>query len=95
MADQQSSSTATETTATTRPSSVNNVPIIKRRQCKQAPKSENQKVSIEGKEVALKTTRLDFKRETVVLSLCVPNRLLLEWQQQAKHPGDHSIIYFF
>ena len=94
MADQQSSSTATETTATTRPSSVNNVPIIKRRPRKQAPKSENQEVSIEEKEVALKTTRLDFKRETVVLSLCVPNRLLLEWQQQAKHPGDHSIYFF-
>lgn len=95
MADQQSSSTATETTATTRPSSVNNVPIIKRRPRKQALKSENQEVSIEGKEVALKTmTRLDFKRETVVFSLCVPNRLLLEWQQQAKHPGDHSIYFF-
>ena len=93
MADQQSSSTGTETTATARPNSANNVSKRSRgRPRKQAPKSENREVSIEGKEVALKTTRLEFKRETVVFSLCVPNGLLLEWQQQAKHPGDYILL---
>lgn len=82
MADQQSSSTAAETSATTRPiscSSANNDPKQSRgRPRKQAPMSKNWEVSIEGKEFAVKTMRFDFKRESVLFSLCVPNRLLLE-----------------
>ena len=96
MADQQSSSTAAETSATTRPiscSSTNNDPKRSQgRPCKQAPTSENREVNIEGKEFALKTTRFDFKRESVLFSLCVPNRLLLEWQWQAKCPGDYVCL---
>ena len=96
MADQQSSSTAAETSATTRPvscSSTNNDPKRSQgRPRKQAPTSENREVNIEGKEFALKTTRFDFKRESVLFSLCVPNRLLLEWQWQAKCPGDYVCL---
>ena len=105
MADQQSfvpiypttvvDGSATTTTSSQATLSSANAKVSKRsrgRPRKQAPTNENLEVSIEGKEIALKSTRNDLIQGTVLLSLCVPNRLLFEWQQQATQPRDYITL---
>ena len=55
------------------------------------PQEEDLEVRVEGKELALRTTRKDFIAEAseVIFSLSVPNLLLFQWHRMVHEPRDY------
>ena len=47
------------------------------------------KVMVEGKELALRTTRKDYQANNVIFSLSVPNQLLFQWHRMVQKPRDY------
>ena len=55
------------------------------------PREEDLEVRVEGKELALRTTRKDCRAEAseVIFSLSVPNQLLFQWHRMVHQPRDY------
>ena len=55
------------------------------------PREEDLEVRVEGKELALRTTRKDYRAEAneVIFSLSVPNQLLFQWHRMVHEPRDY------
>ena len=49
---------------------------------------------VEGKELALRTTRKDYRAEAseVIFSLSVPNQLLFQWHRMVHEPRDYILL---
>lgn len=56
---------------------------------KQQRGEEDLEVRVEGKELAIRTTRKDLQADEALFSLSVPNRLLFEWHRIAQKPKDY------
>ena len=55
------------------------------------PREEDLEVRVEGKELALRNTRKDYRTEAseVIFSLSVPNQLLFQWHRMVHEPRDY------
>ena len=54
------------------------------------PRGEDDlEVKVEGKELALRTTRKDLQADEAIFSLSVPNQLLFQWHRIAQKPRDY------
>ena len=47
---------------------------------------------VEGKELALRTTRKDYQANNVIFSLSVPNQLLFQWHRMVQKPRDYILL---